>query len=178
MNQSESAPNPPFPGLSQWERRTYCCIKDVVYLPVPKHYYCGQWQVSLPFPIIVNLIILSSYVICLTLILPYFSRPVSIFYIIVMSVHYFLFSYSYARIIIDGPGYYPFYWPDKLETGDSTNETLDEISLIPGDESCDDFPPGGIATTVDQLQWLANRPRPNRSIFSRSGARAQTFARS
>jgi hypothetical protein len=70
-----------------------------------------------------------------------------------------LFLISYVRIITDGPGYFPFYWPL------SSRQTAGGALL--GDDSS----PSGIMSTDAQKNWADSRPRPNRCILSRVGRR-------
>ena len=154
---------PVFPGFSKWSYTKCCCTSKAVRMRSGVK-FLGHWEVSPGFPIAVLILILSSYLVAMFFIYPYHGF-IGLIEGIVLSILCFLFTYSYVRTIIDGPGYFPFYYPmrhdnDELNVGDSD-------SLL----HSDDFSPSGIATTEDQLAWIANRPKPNRCIFSRSARR-------
>jgi hypothetical protein len=112
----------------------------------------------------VYLLIISSYLIGMLLIFPYHLSDGYIL-ALVFSVLFFIFSYSYARIIIDGPGYYPFYYPNHSRR--PTFSSRDSSSLL----HSDDLSPSGIVSTDAQKRWRKGQPKPNRCIYSTIGRR-------
>jgi hypothetical protein len=118
--------------------------------------------VSLGTPSIVFFLLFLSYsfgVFCLFTIQGDVGRwlaiPFSIFFVL-----YFL---SYIRIITDGPGYFPFYYPmEHFPSGDMNRQLL---------RSPDDLSPSGIISTDEQHRWAKSRRKPNRCILSTIGRR-------
>jgi hypothetical protein len=104
------------------------------------------------------MIIISSYLVAMFLVFPYRTDPPILPYL--LSFLFFLFSYSYARIIIDGPGYFPFYYPNHRQS--SSHDVLESTSLL----HADDLSPSGIVSTDTQQAWRKTQPKPNRCIFS------------
>ena len=167
--EAAAEPEPPaapeFPGFSEWRYTRCCCTKNAVRMHNGVK-FLGHWEVSLGFPIFVLFVILSSYLVAMFLIYPYHGR-VGCVEGVVLSILCFLFTYSYVRTIIDGPGYFPFYYPMRHDGSDLSSE--DSSSLL----HSDDISPSGIATTTAQLDWIAERPREQlpRCIFSQSARR-------
>lgn len=151
---------PPFPGFTEWEHRELYCFRDLIYIPAIKKYFWRHWEVSLPFPIAVLTIIISSFLIEMFSILPSLGLAGKIL-MVVQSIFCFLFTYSYLKIIIEGPGYYSFYWPMKHEGFNDESPLLDE----------EDPSPSGIMSNEDQEKWARKREKPNRCILSRSARR-------
>jgi hypothetical protein len=153
---------PEFPGYTHWEHTAFCCCRNAILTLPNKALFLGHWEVSLPFPITVNFIITSSYLVAMLLVFPY-SETRSFALPVLFSILFFLFSYSYARVIIDGPGYFPFYYPDHCPD----HPGGDSVPLL----HSDDLSPSGIVATSDQQAWMKFHPKPNRCIFSSVGRR-------
>lgn len=168
--------DPSFPGFSTWERTKFCCTNNAVIVHNVDAIFLGHWEVNLPFPIAVSVIIIGAYLIEMTLILPDYGKP-GIVLAPIVSVLFFLFIYSYYRIIIDGPGYLPFYWP-MSHTNSSHQSNIDSHindSSQNNDSSSllhsDDLSPSGIVSNKKQHNWAKKRPRPPRSTLSTEGRR-------
>ena len=161
-----------FPGFTQWRRVKYCCTNNAVYIDkMPNVIFLGHWDAQLGFPIAVTTIIVSSYLVGMILIFPAWRKIPGIIMATILSITFFLFIYSYFRIIIDGPGYLPFYWPlkhNKDQNPDNLKEDNEMSSFINKNE---ELSPSGIISTKEQLEWVKDRPRPNRSILSTDGHR-------
>jgi hypothetical protein len=114
-------------------------------------------------PIIVTSLFISSYLTAMLVIFP--SRGDGVLSSVVLSVLFSLACTSYARTIIDGPGYFPFFYP--LQSPGDYAAGGDSSSLL----HSDDLSPSGIASTKEQVSWAAQRAKPNRCIFSRIARR-------
>jgi hypothetical protein len=151
----------PFPCYTNYERTTCCCLPAIATLPNHR-LFLGHWEVSLEMPIVVYMLIFTSYVFAMLFIFPYFRGwwVLSILF----SANFFLFAYCYARTIADGPGYFPFHYPVVRDP----DRILDEgAPLLGGSE----LSPSGIASTKEQAKWAKTRAVPNRCIFSSSARR-------
>lgn len=170
-SQSESSQedpeNPNFPGFSTWYRVKYCCTKNAVVVDnLPDTIFLGHWDAHIAFPIAVSTIIITSYLVGMILIFPMWKPPIAYISAALFSCLFFLFIYSYFRVIIDGPGYLPFYWPlkhNRIANDDSTENSF----LIKNDE----LSPSGIISNSKQIAWTKSRQRPGRSILSKDGHR-------
>lgn len=156
----ESNESDTLPGLTEWESKDFLCFHDLVYIPKLDSYFYGHWELNLGFPVTVVTLTIISYLFDVISIIPSFNNFV-ITLILLQTVLFILFLYSYLKMIIDGPGYFPFYWPLVPDKND------DESPLI----NQDDPSPSGIISTKLQEKWALNRERPNRCILSRSGRR-------
>ena len=151
-----------FPGYTIWEDRYACCC-NIKYIPALDVSFFGHWEIKLIIPFLVLLLSISSYIIFLTLILPAFKEE-KYYLFILMTILFFYYIYCYLRIIIDGPGYFPFYWNYKfLESSGSfsidSNNFNNENSI------------SGIISTEAQMIWAKQQPKPPRSILSKSARR-------
>ncbi|KAK8891822.1 hypothetical protein M9Y10_029044 [Tritrichomonas musculus] len=168
--------DPSFPGFSTWERTKFCCTDNAISIHNVDAVFLGHWEVNLPFPIAVSIIIIGAYLIEMVLILPDYGKP-GIILAPIVSILFFLFIYSYYRIIIDGPGYLPFYWPMRHVTLNlqpqrnsvisESNHNNDSSSLL----HSDDLSPSGIVSNKKQHEWAKKRPRPPRCTLSTGGRR-------
>jgi hypothetical protein len=158
----QTTSRPLFPGYTDWEYTHFCCTNRAVLTRPTNVIFLGHWEISLFMPIIVCALISSSYLVAMLLIFP--SHRWGIPASVILSVLFFLFLSSYARTIIDGPGYFPFYYPLR-HSDDSVNG--DSSSLLHEDN----LSPSGIASTPEQIEWVAIRPKPNRCIFSKIARR-------
>jgi len=158
---SESAPEEEleFPGYSEWEESDICCYKGAIYIPLIKATFIGHWEVNSCFPIIVLFFSITAYMIGTLLVIPYYIQN-GVYINLLFSSLFFLFTYSYLRTIIDGPGYFPFYWPER-------RNDIESISLLETDE----VSPSGIISKQSQLTWARKQKRPPRCILSSTGRR-------
>jgi hypothetical protein len=158
-----SPPQETFPGFTQWEYATFCCVEKAIRTHPNNAIFLGHWEVSLGMPIAVGSLLISSYLVAMFLIFPTRSdAPISA---VILSIIFSLTCICYARTIIDGPGYFPFFYP--LQSPGDFSAAGDSSSLL----HSDDLSPSGIATTKEQIDWVAHRPKPNRCIFSRIARR-------
>lgn len=164
---NENIEDDDFPGFTNWRRVQFCCIKNAIYIDkLPNIIFLGHWDFQPGFPITVTTISILSYLFAMIAILPSFQLSNGVTMAIFLSITFILFVYSYYRIIIDGPGYFPFYWPKKHRKKNSNffNDDADEKTvLINKDE---DLSPSGIISTEEQVKWVKGRIRPARSIMA------------
>lgn len=161
-----------FPGFTKYRRVKYCCTNNAIYIDkIPNIVFLGHWDAQPGFPIAVTTIIVSSYLVAMILIYPVWRKLTGILMASILSITFFLFIYSYFRIIIDGPGYLPFYWPLKHSSDQSLEISSDDDETSTLINKNDELSPSGIISTKEQLNWAKDRPRPNRSILSTDGHR-------
>jgi hypothetical protein len=154
---------PLFPGYTTWERTRICfCASGIPTLPNNTE-FLGHWEISLGMPLFVYSLILTSYLLAMLCLVPYFDH-FWWFFAIFFSVIFAVFSFCYAKVIIDGPGYFPFYWPLPGPQNLSDSEMA---SLFRGSE----LSPSGIVSTQEQHLWVKPRKKPNRCIFSTAARR-------
>lgn len=165
MDSANDAESAAFPGYTEWSTARWCCFRNAFAVGPERTPFLGHWEVSACMPTVVCSIITSSYLICMLLIFPEYGASAYV-HAALMSVLYFLFTYSYFRVIIDGPGYFPFFWPDEECPGGAEDESS---SLLQHQSAY--FLPSGIITTCEQSQWAAERERPNRCILSKAARR-------
>lgn len=134
-----------FPGFSNFENSTICCCIPSVYFPSNDKHFLGHWEYDPEIPIFVILLIVSSYLISIC-----FSID-SFLVFIAFTFCFLLFLISYLKTIIEGPGYFPFYWPNYFYAPDSTYS--------------------GIASTPEQIKYAQSIKRTGRVIFSKKGGR-------
>jgi hypothetical protein len=104
-----TTPDPPlFPGSTEWEFIQRCWIPNIIRTLPNRALYLGHWRISPGMPVLVSILIFTSYIFAMLFIIPY--RGSSWFFLsLIFSLIFFIFSYCYFRIIIDGPGYFPFF---------------------------------------------------------------------
>ncbi|OHT08633.1 DHHC zinc finger domain containing protein [Tritrichomonas foetus] len=149
-----------FPGFTEWRDLRFCCL-HFYSIPNLHQLFCGHWEVVPFFPILFFLLSTSSLLIVTIFALPYFGIEGQIM-IAFMVILFFLFIYSYFRIITDGPGYYPFYWGTPYQPPDIENSLLNNNYDSPS----------GIISKAEQFEWCQRRhEKPPRSILSRTARR-------
>ena len=166
----------PFPGYTKWEKVKICFCFPGFHIPLIQTKFLGHWEIDIFLPILVYLIIGTSYTIGMLKIIPTFGYHFRYFFLMgIFSILFILFSYSYLRIIVDGPGYLPFYGLDKkyfplsrFQNSSNSEDSTPFLYLLKLNQlSC----PFGLISTKKQLKWAKSRPRPNRCIVSGSGRR-------
>ncbi|OHT12365.1 DHHC zinc finger domain containing protein [Tritrichomonas foetus] len=171
FNQNPNEGETVFPGFSKWSRTSYCCFKNAIKVENIDSLFLGHWEIDVALPITVTIIIVSSYLVAMILIFPDLAN-LGIYMAPIFSILFFLFIYSYFRIIIDGPGYLPFYWPmshhDNPLAAHHNESNGDDLSSL---LDHDDLSPSGILSTSEQYLWARSRPRPNRCTLSKEGRR-------
>jgi hypothetical protein len=149
---------PAFPGFTTYERGRLCCCSRTHIAAIPATFW-GHWEVSLGMPSFVCLLIVSSYGLAAASMVPRFPLTWAAPALAALTILFVFFLVSYVRIITDGPGYFPFYWP-------LTGRRAAAGALL-GDDSS----PSGIVSSEAQRTWARGRPRPNRCILSGVGRR-------
>ena len=158
-----------FPGYSTFEEREHCGCK-MTYFPEIDTYFWGEWEFQPCMPSFVIFLIVSSYLICVTIAIPKFGYE----WIISIPIFTFLciiFLISYIQIIKVGPGYFPFYWGVKniLKTKENGAENDNGMSdYLLNKTAC---PYDGIMTNPEQYKWGHKLKKPTRSILARSAKR-------
>lgn len=149
----ETAPN--FPGYTEYEIKDRIFDQNIYYVPRSRKYYWGHWEITKEMPIFSFSLAMSSYFIIIVCVFPlYESYPfflgLSFTFILAICI------IAYAKIIIEGPGYIPFYFP-----------------LDPPNDFCGnaDISPCGVISYIEQYQWARHQSRPNRCILSSTDGR-------
>ena len=159
--------DPNFPGFTEWEKTNFCCTENAIKIKKINRIFLGHWEVDLAFPIAVSTIIVTSYLVAMILVFPN-CKKVGIIMAPIFSILFFLFIYSYFRVIIDGPGYFPFYWPmNHFKKNSTPTYENDESTLL----HSDDLSPAGIISSQRQHSWAKSRPRPPRCTLSKEARR-------
>lgn len=148
----------PFPGHSIFEKRTKCGIQ-MIYYPKIDAYFWREWEFSPAMPISVLTLISTSFIVLVSLVMPYFYWECLIIPLQILLL--VMYIYSYIQIIRVGPGYFPYYWGAQDLAIDITTETLLNHN----------FPPQGIMTSEEQYQWGHVLPMPPRSKLAHSARR-------
>jgi hypothetical protein len=152
----------PFPGFTDYSTRSFYGLCDVVSIPAIRATFIGEWEVALFCPGLVVFLLISSYCVAVILALPtlgvigWISMPF-------FTVIFLVFLISYYRVIADGPGYLPFYYPLSRSSGLSSGED----SYLFADECS----PSGVISDHAQAAWSRLRPKPNRCILSAQARR-------
>lgn len=143
----------PIPPLTQWENIWSCCGLQYNYVPSTGEHYLNHWKVQYAYPIGVEFVIISSYLVAMFVHRPAvsFIGPKTIFFLTVFMI---LFAYSYVVTILVGPGYLPFYYPMKISQGPTRPDYL-----------------SGMVTRGDQSEFSKNQTYPNRTRYFNSARR-------
>ena len=150
-----------FPGFTEYRVRSFHGLFDLIEIPSIPATFIGEWEISCGFPIGVSFIIVSSYLLAVFSMLPRLKTTGSVIFF-PLTILAFLFLYSYYRIIRDGPGYFPFYYPLSHREGDG-----EDVGLLEHD--CGS--PSGIISRREQDTWARKQKRPNRCIVSATARR-------
>ena len=133
-----------YPELTAWQKKCSLGCCDLNYVPTGKQYFLNHWKIRpIPFSI-VNFIIWSSYTVYILIHREILGHPTLI--VCILTALAILFSFSYAMIIYEGPGYLPFYYPLQLAKRSSKNQ--DYLS--------------GLVTTQMQEAYVKGRLHLNR----------------
>ena len=137
----------PIPPLTQWENIWSCCGLQYNYVPTTGEHYLNHWKVAYAYPIGVEFVIISSYLVAIFIHRPNvsFLGPKHVFFLTVFMI---LFAYSYVAAILVGPGYLPFYYPLRISQGPTRPDYL-----------------SGLVTRDDQMEYSKNTVYPNRSRY-------------
>lgn len=85
-------------------------------------YFLNHWEITLPMPLLVNTIIISSMVVYFKVCLIYLER--SKFFNYSLMFFGIMFIVSYFSIIREGPGFLPYYFPLKYTGKIAENDYL------------------------------------------------------
>lgn len=99
------------PKYTQWEHRFSIFGLHFYYVPSIAKTFINHWEVSLCMPIAVNFIIWSSYFLFLITYIKVLNWNID--RLIIMTVFLSLYVLSYFGIILEGPGYLPFFYPHR-----------------------------------------------------------------
>ena len=163
-----------FPGLTVWEEKNCCCFR-CVYIPAIEKYFWGSWEVSCKAPFLSLSLLIGTYLFGIIYI--FHSIKILSFQLIFLTILFIFAIVSYLKVMIDGPGYLPFYWSleaSSLNQNQNTtlNTTLNSQSEeIDFNNKQDECPPDGIISTDAQFSWAHSSPRPNRCVLSSIGRR-------
>jgi hypothetical protein len=80
-----------------------------------------------------------------------------------IAILFILFLTNYIRTIIDGPGYFPFYWAFR--------DVLPPPPIQGNELLSSDDTPYGIISKEEQHQWASQHKKPPRSILSKTARR-------
>lgn len=144
-------------SASRYETKRCLCVR-LLYYPETNTKVCGEWEVNLCMPSFVVFLITSSYVLSM-FIFPHLNKHIRWFKYL-YTVIFLIYIISYIRIIYDGPGYFPFYYPFKRP-----NSSIDSDNLLEDDIA------SGFMTTKEQENWARMQTHPNRCILSHTAKR-------
>jgi hypothetical protein len=150
-----------FPGFTTYTESN-CLFCKKIKLDEKKIVFLGHWEFSPLMPTIVTSLIIASYIFCLVVIDKTLSKGFEIFIGILMSILAFMYVFVYYRVIIVGPGYFPFYY-SGIKRG--------TIANIPKDVNGVNYSPAGIISNVEQHLYATTNEKPNRCIVARSARR-------
>lgn len=147
-----------FPGYTIWEKGMCCGCISTAYVPAIDKTFIGHWEADFLAPVGVSVIMITSFLVFLLCAMPVLQHE-AVYMIPIAFILLTLFGYSYYRILIDGPGYLPFYWSARNE--------------LPQEPFLNDDIHGiyGMVSVDEQYEWLQIRVRPPRSIYARSARR-------
>ena len=149
-----------FPGFTQYhESNCFCCKK---YTFGKGFFFLGHWEFKPLFPMLVSLIILTTYLFGLCLINPIFSTTAEIICDFLLTVLVIIYLFCYFMIIVEGPGYFPFYY-----SGIKNNKIKNVPEYIPRFSDS----PYGVIVNTDQYLFAQVNDKPNRSILAKSARR-------
>ena len=147
-----------FPGYTIWEKGRCCGCVPTAYVPLIDKTFVGHWEVQLLAPVAVAILMSTSFIVFLACAVPVLYQE-ALYMTPILFVLLALFAYNYYRILADGPGYLPFYWPARDE--------------LPRQSYLDEDRHGihGVVSVDEQFEWLQIRVRPPRSIYTRTARR-------
>ena len=136
-----------FPGFTEYQRKKIFCI-NYNSIPSINAIFFGHWEFKPFYPFLVLFLLITSYFISFFVITQAYKAKILLN--IILTLFFILSIVTYFQIIINGPGYFPFYFPQKF--------------VDPND-------PSGILSTQEQNIWRVQQKRPNRCIFSKTARR-------
>ena len=119
-----------FPGFSFYSRRDYHLFK-VSFVDGVQGFFLNSCHFKPLIPLLCLTIVIMNFFYCIWYLLPkYPTDRVNLFvFPLVLSI---LFSLSYIKCIIDGPGYFPFYWGSDVyqSTNQKRKQMLQCLNMI------------------------------------------------
>lgn len=140
----------PLPPMTDYQVKCSKFGLTLSYIPSIRKYYINSWEVQLCMPIVVLFIIFSSYFFFLFGEYPHCPK-LNPLIVIIVTIFLGLFVASYILVILEGPGYLPFYYPYR-----NPNKKTGQKDYL-----------SGIVTTDEQRIYLKNQPEVPRTIYSR-----------
>ncbi|OHS98644.1 DHHC zinc finger domain containing protein [Tritrichomonas foetus] len=111
------------PSSTIWETRTNFCGIKYSYVPSLKQSFFRHWEISPCMPVTVLSIIWSSYSVFVCNF--FFALKWSYFTFFLITLFIIFYTVSYINIILEGPGYLPFYYPEKSPTVNNKKENIE-----------------------------------------------------
>lgn len=139
-----------FPGYTEYVEKFKLFGRQTYYVEKTNKTYWDHWEVHIPIPFLVVFYIVSSYIFTVLLVFTSFDN-FPILRCVGYTILFILYLLSYVRMIIDGPGYFPFSFPKEVP---NTTTFQSENS------------PAGVVSDQVQLQWAKRQSGPNRCVFS------------
>lgn len=141
------------PKFTKWEHRFSFFGLHFYYVPSIKKTFINHWEVSQCMPIVVNFIIWSSYFLFLILYVKVLNWSIN--QLILMTVFLSLYVLSYFGIILEGPGYLPYFYPHRYPSFNT--EYPDYLS--------------GIVTNKKQFEFVKKRVNLRDAHYFKSARR-------
>lgn len=143
-------PDNTVPSLTKYKYMGSLCCLRLVYIPSIKSYFVNEWRVRIFRPFLTCLLIIHSYI---TFMFSYAKElNLRTFYVVLESIFFLLFMFSYVSAILVGPGYLPFHYPMREESD------LDNMY-------------GGIVTNKRQFRYVRARRDSNVVRYFRKARR-------
>ena len=144
-----------FPGFTEYTTEFSIFGRPVYKIPETGKKYWHHWEIQLFYPVLIMTFITASYFFGVSLVFPiYDNYPILL--CILFTLLFGLYISSYVKIILDGPGYFPFCYPKIIP-----NETMRS------GENC----PAGIISKEEQHAWAKKQTGPNRCVLSVTAGR-------
>jgi hypothetical protein len=141
----------PIPPTTEWTTKFRFLGFSINYVPAIRAYFLDHWEIHYFMPLTVFILIASSlavYLVCARALLPEKFGSTHTAFLLVTSL---LFTASYVKTILAGPGYLPFYFPYRNpNTQDGSADAL-----------------SGMITTGEQEFYVSNLSLPRRTGYCR-----------
>jgi len=138
----------PVPTLTRWDPICKCCCFYCNYVSSMQSYFINHWMVHCCPGIFVIILTIISATIYGFFVIPYL--PFSS--ILVHTLIFFfaiMFLVSYMMVIIEGPGYLPFYYP--MELNDMNDPSAKYLS--------------GVVSNMEQEAYVKSQPKLKRAGY-------------
>jgi hypothetical protein len=138
------------PSLTYFEKVCSICGLSCSYVPALDCYFLNHWMFATSVPPFIICYILGAGAV--PLLNHFLLIPLSLVELVYMSVTFVLFLWSYLAVILEGPGYLPFYFPARLE-------------------SQTDYYLGGVVSSLSQLEFVKRNPPPPQTRYFQKARR-------